>query len=69
VNPALLKLENVVLAPHLGSATDLGRIAMGERVIANIEALVAGKPLPEPQRHREEEIETSVPLWFESSSA
>jgi glyoxylate reductase len=25
VNPALLNLENVVLAPHLGSATDEGR--------------------------------------------
>jgi glyoxylate reductase len=47
VNPALLKLENVVLAPHLGSATDLGRIAMGERVMANIEAFAAGKPLPD----------------------
>jgi len=47
VNPALLKLENVVLAPHLGSATDLGRIAMGERVIANIDAFAAGKPLPD----------------------
>jgi glyoxylate reductase len=47
VNPALLKLENVVLAPHLGSATEEGRIAMGERVIANIEAFEAGRPLPD----------------------
>src|SRR5262249_41192564 len=44
VNPALLKLENVVLAPHLGSASDLGRIAMGDRVIANIEAFATGRP-------------------------
>ena len=47
VNPALLQQENVVLAPHLGSATDLGRIAMGERVIANIEAFTAGRALPD----------------------
>jgi glyoxylate reductase len=47
VNPALLKLENVVLAPHLGSATDEGRIAMGERVLANIDAFAAGRPLPD----------------------
>ena len=47
VNPALLKLENVVLAPHLGSATDLGRIAMGERVIANIDAFAAGREPPD----------------------
>ena len=47
VNPALLALENVVLAPHLGSATEAGRVAMGERTIANIEAFAAGRPLPD----------------------
>ncbi len=46
VHPDLLKLENVVLAPHLGSATRDGRVAMGERAIANIAAFAAGKPLP-----------------------
>ena len=37
VEPELLKLDNVVLAPHLGSATREGRIAMGEKVIVNIQ--------------------------------
>ena len=40
IEPALLKLDNVVLAPHLGSATHEGRIAMGEKVIVNIRSFV-----------------------------
>lgn len=40
IEPALLELDNVVLAPHLGSATHEGRIAMGERVIVNIKSFV-----------------------------
>jgi glyoxylate reductase len=40
IEPALLKLDNVVLAPHLGSATYEGRIAMGEKVIVNIRSFV-----------------------------
>ena len=36
IHPNLLALENVVLLPHLGSATHEGRIAMGEKVIINI---------------------------------
>jgi glyoxylate reductase len=47
INPALLTLENIVLAPHLGSATAEGRVAMGERAISNIEAFAAGRPLPD----------------------
>jgi glyoxylate reductase len=35
-----LELDNVVLAPHLGSATHEGRIAMGEKVIVNIRSFV-----------------------------
>jgi glyoxylate reductase len=38
IEPALLTLDNVVLAPHLGSATREGRIAMGEKVLINIRA-------------------------------
>ena len=38
VNPKLLELENVVLMPHMGSATIEGRIDMGEKVIINIRA-------------------------------
>jgi len=42
VNAALLQMENVVLLPHLGSATEETRIAMGMRVVENIEAFFAG---------------------------
>ena len=45
VNPALLDLENVVLLPHLGSATVETRTAMGMRVAQNLEAHFAGRPL------------------------
>jgi len=38
----LLTLENVVLLPHLGSASTETRVAMGERAIANLEAFFAG---------------------------
>lgn len=42
VNPRLLALSNVVLLPHMGSATFEGRIATGERVITNIRTWVGG---------------------------
>ena len=47
VNPQLLNRENVVLLPHLGSATMESRVAMGRRAIANIDAFVAQQPLPD----------------------
>ena len=37
INPEFFQLENVVLLPHLGSATVETRVEMGFRVIANIE--------------------------------
>jgi len=40
INPKLLKLENAVLLPHLGSATIEGRVEMGEKVIVNIRTFV-----------------------------
>ena len=43
----LLDLENVVLLPHLGSATRETRIAMGERALANVIAWAEGRPLPD----------------------
>ncbi len=42
VDPRLAALSNVVLLPHMGSATVEGRDASGERVIANIRAWVDG---------------------------
>ena len=45
VPAALMALGNVVLAPHLGTATRNARDAMGMRVIANIEAFLStGSP-------------------------
>ena len=47
VNPKLLKLGNVVLLPHMGSATIEGRNAMGEKVIINIKTFVDGHTPPD----------------------
>jgi glyoxylate reductase len=47
VNPKLLKLDNVVLLPHMGSATIEGRIAMGEKVIINCKTFVDGHTPPD----------------------
>jgi lactate dehydrogenase-like 2-hydroxyacid dehydrogenase len=44
VPAGLEKLENVVLLPHLGSATIETRVAMGMRVVENLDAFFAGKP-------------------------
>ncbi len=43
----LLELDNVVLTPHIGSATIDGRIAMGEKVIVNIKTFVDGHKPPD----------------------
>ncbi len=47
VNPKLLKLDNVVPLPHMGSATIEGRIDMGEKVIINIKTFVDGHTPPD----------------------
>ena len=47
VNPRLLALNNVVLIPHLGSATFEGREASGEKVIANIQIWSNGHRPPD----------------------
>ena len=47
VDPRLLALSNVVLLPHMGSATYEGREAMGEKVVANIRAWVDGHRPPD----------------------
>ena len=47
VNPKLLKLKNVVLLPHMGSATIEGRTDMGEKVIINIKTFADGHKPPD----------------------
>jgi lactate dehydrogenase-like 2-hydroxyacid dehydrogenase len=42
VSPELIALDNVVLLPHLGSATMETRTAMGLRALANAEAIARG---------------------------
>jgi lactate dehydrogenase-like 2-hydroxyacid dehydrogenase len=46
VPAALLALDNVVLLPHIASATRETRQAMADRVAANLAAGLAGRPLP-----------------------
>jgi glyoxylate reductase len=47
VNPKLLRLNNVVLLPHMGSATIEGRLDMGEKVIINIKTFADGHKPPD----------------------
>jgi glyoxylate reductase len=47
INPRLRELENVVLLPHMGSATIEGRIEMGEKVIINIKTFEDGHRPPD----------------------
>ncbi|MCP9439418.1 MAG: D-glycerate dehydrogenase [Nitrospira sp.] len=46
VHPDLMKLPNVVLLPHLGSATWETRLRMGRICLDNIEAVLNGRPAP-----------------------
>ena len=48
VPAALLEMENVVLAPHIGTHTQEIRVERGRKVLANLEAHFAGKPVPYP---------------------
>jgi len=47
INPRLRELNNVVLLPHMGSATLEGRIEMGEKVIINIKTFEDGHRPPD----------------------
>ncbi len=47
VNPRLLKLPNVVLLPHMASATAEARADMGDKVIINIKAFQDGHRPPD----------------------
>ena len=47
INPRLKALKNVVLLPHMGSATREGRIEMGEKVLLNIKTFDDGHRPPD----------------------
>ena len=47
INPRLRELPNVVLLPHMGSATIEGRIEMGEKVLLNIKTFADGHRPPD----------------------
>ncbi len=47
INPRLRELKNVVLLPHMGSATLEGRVEMGEKVILNIKTFADGHRPPD----------------------
>ena len=46
VPPQFFALDNVVLVPHIASATVQTRQAMAQRVLDNLDAFVAGQPMP-----------------------
>jgi lactate dehydrogenase-like 2-hydroxyacid dehydrogenase len=46
VHPGLKTLENVVLTPHIGSASRTSRALMVKMVNANVAAILAGSPPP-----------------------
>jgi len=47
LSPQLLSLDNVVLLPHIGSATLEGRIDMGEKVLINVKTFIDGHRPPD----------------------
>jgi glyoxylate reductase len=50
VHPGLLELENVVLLPHIGSATFEARTAMAVLAAQNVSAVLSGRPPLTPVR-------------------
>lgn len=48
IHPALLRMENVTLLPHLGTAALEVRTAMGLMAVDNLIAHAEGRPLPNP---------------------
>ncbi len=47
INPGLRELPNVLLLPHMSSATVEGRLEMGEKVIVNIKTFLDGHRPPD----------------------
>jgi lactate dehydrogenase-like 2-hydroxyacid dehydrogenase len=48
LNPGFLQLDNATLLPHVGSASQHTRNAMGQLVMDNLIAFAEGKPPPSP---------------------
>lgn len=48
VPAALLDMDNVIVEPHIASTTVETRAAIGDRVLANVNAYFAGRELPSP---------------------
>ena len=48
IHPDLLTLENVLLVPHLGSATTETRTAMADLAVENVIAVLVGRPALTP---------------------
>src|SRR4029079_14369701 len=48
IDPAFLELDNVTLFPHVGSASNYTRDAMGQLVVDNLVAFAEGKPPKTP---------------------
>jgi gluconate 2-dehydrogenase len=46
LHPGFLELDNVVLTPHIGSASRATRLAMGMTAVANLRAALAGERPP-----------------------
>ena len=53
LHPRLLGLDNVVLLPHLGSATRETRLAMGQMIVDDIAAVLRGDKPAHPANHPE----------------
>ncbi len=47
INPRLRELDNVVLLPHMSSATVEGRLEMGEKVLLNVKTFADGHRPPD----------------------
>ncbi|MEN2710318.1 2-hydroxyacid dehydrogenase [Sphingomonas sp. NPDC092331] len=61
VPQALRAMDQVVLAPHQGSATEEARTAMRDLVLANLDAHFAGRPLVTPLRRERRAVSHDVP--------
>ena len=48
VPAALMALPNVALTPHIGGASEDAQAAMQSMVLANVDAFLAGQPVPTP---------------------